>query len=78
MTATPKKPDVVVVGAGPVGLVAACELVRGTSAGCWRRGSSPRRQHPALVRTRPPGRRACADDDDVLRGGGHFISDFSI
>jgi 2-polyprenyl-6-methoxyphenol hydroxylase-like FAD-dependent oxidoreductase len=28
MTATPQNPDVVVVGAGPVGLVAACELAR--------------------------------------------------
>ena len=28
MTATPQTPDVVVVGAGPVGLVAACELAR--------------------------------------------------
>ncbi|WP_123029132.1 FAD-dependent monooxygenase [Mycolicibacterium stellerae] len=28
MTATPQNPDVIVVGAGPVGLVAACELVR--------------------------------------------------
>ena len=28
MTATPQTPDVVIVGAGPVGLVAACELAR--------------------------------------------------
>jgi 2-polyprenyl-6-methoxyphenol hydroxylase-like FAD-dependent oxidoreductase len=28
MSTTPQNPDVVVVGAGPVGLVAACELAR--------------------------------------------------
>ena len=28
MSTTPQNPDVVIVGAGPVGLVAACELAR--------------------------------------------------